>query len=312
MTVTVIVPVYGVEKYIVECAESLFAQTYSEIEYVFCDDCTPDRSIELLREVMERYPERKEHVRIIRNEQNKGLGGTRRHLISHINTEAFIIVDSDDVLPPDAVRKLVDRMKETDTEIVDGTYAIYVDEKAGKVIKPSHDEPSKYLDKILCQNVILPRVWGRLYKTSVLDKVKDLFVEGIDFAEDICATSRLACVTSRSWTDDVVYYYRVDNINSYTRNITKKNILSYFRAMSVVLSFYHQRKGHLPMSLEIGVLNAYRQCGRSRIPVSMADETIGYVPEHFSAQLLYWLFHRKSKFVLKLTDYFYRLIRICI
>ena len=299
------------EKYIVECAESLFAQTYSDIEYVFCDDCTPDRSIELLREVMERYPERKEHVRIIRNEQNKGLGGTRRHLISHINSEAFIIVDSDDVLPPNAVRILVDRMKETDTEIVDGAYAIYVDEKAGKVIKPSHDEPSKYLDKILCQNVILPRVWGRLYKTSVLSKVKDLFIEGIDFAEDICATSRLACVTSRSWTDEVVYYYRTDNINSYTRNITKKNVLSYFRAMSVVLSFYHQRKGHLPMSLEIGVLNAYRQCGRSRIPVSMADETIGYVPEHFSAQLLYWLFHRKSKFVLKLTDYLYRLIRIC-
>ncbi len=311
MTVTVIVPVYGVEKYIAECAESLFAQTYSDIEYVFCDDCTPDRSIELLREVMERYPERKEHVRIIRNEENKGLGGTRRHLISHINSEAFVIVDSDDVLPPDAVSILVNKMNETDTDIVDGAYAIYVDEKVGKVITPSHDEPSKYLDKILCQNIILPRVWGRLYKTSVLDKVKDLFIDGIDFAEDICATSRLACVTSRSWTDEVVYYYRTDNINSYTRNITKRNILSYFRAMSVVLSFYHQRKGHLPMSLEIGVLNAYRQCGRSNIPVSMADETIGYVPEHFSARLLYWLFHSKSGFVLKLTDYLYRLIRIC-
>ena len=124
MTVTVIVPVYGVEKYIVECAESLFAQTYSDIEYVFCDDCTPDRSMELLREVMERYPERKEHVRIIRNEQNKGLGGTRRHLISHINSEVFLIVDSDDILPPDAVKILVNRMKETDTEIVDGAYAI--------------------------------------------------------------------------------------------------------------------------------------------------------------------------------------------
>ena len=311
MTVTIIVPVYGVEKYIAECAESLFAQTYSDIEYVFCDDCTPDRSIELLREVMERYPERKEHVRIIRNEQNKGLGGTRRHLISHINSEAFIIVDSDDVLPPDAVSILVNKMNETDSDIVDGAYAIYVDEKVGKVIIPPHDEPSRYLDKILCQNIILPRVWGRLYKTSVLNKVKDLFIEGIDFAEDICATSRLACVTSRSWTDEVVYYYRTDNINSYTRNITKRNTLSYFRAMSVVLSFYHQRKGHLPMSLEIGVLNAYRQCGRSNIPVSMADETIGYVPEHFSARLLYWLFHSKSGLVLKLTDYLYRFIRIC-
>lgn len=311
MTVTIIVPVYGVEKYIADCAESLFAQTYSDIEYVFCDDCTPDRSIELLREVVERYPERKEYVRIVQNDTNMGIGTTRKRLVSEVHTDTFLFVDSDDVLPLNAVETLVKRMKETDTDIVDGAYAIYVDEKAGKVITPPHDEPSKYLDKILCQNIILPRVWGRLYKTSVLNKVKDLFIDGIDFAEDICATSRLACITSRSWTDDVVYYYRTDNINSYTRNITKRNILSYFRAMSVVLSFYHQRKGHLPMSLEIGVLNAYRQCGRSQIPVSMADETIGYVPEHFSAQLLYWLFHRKSRFVLKLADYLYRLIRIC-
>lgn len=71
MTVTIIVPVYGVERYIRECAESLFAQTYEDIEYVFCDDCTPDRSIDVLHEVMAAYPQRK--VRIIRNKQNKGI-----------------------------------------------------------------------------------------------------------------------------------------------------------------------------------------------------------------------------------------------
>lgn len=309
MTITILVPVYGVEKYIEECAESLFSQKYDDIEYIFCDDCTPDRSIDILCKVVERHPEREGHVRIIHNEQNKGLGGTRLHLISEIKTDYFLIVDSDDVLPLNAVAALASKMKETDTDIVDGAYSVYADEKSAKAILPPHDSPSKYLDKILCQNIILPRVWGRLYKTSVLQQVKDLFIEGIDFAEDICATSRLACVTSRSWTDEVVYYYRTDNINSYTRNITKKNILSYFRAMAVVLSFYHQRKGHLPMSLEIGVLNAYRECGRSNIAISLADETIGYVPEHFTAQLLYKLFHCKSKLVLKIADFLYRLVR---
>lgn len=309
MSVTIIVPVYGVEKYIAECAESLLSQTYPDIEYVFCDDCTPDRSIEVLREVVARHPERSAHVRIIRNEQNKGIGSTRLHLVSEVKTEYFLFVDSDDVLTTTAVETLVHRMNETDTDIVDGGYALYADGKAGAAILPPHDAPTAYLNKILCQNIILPRVWGRLYKTSVLQQVKDLFIEGIDFAEDICATSRLACVTSRSWTDEVIYYYRTDNINSYTCNITKKNILSYFRAMAVVLSFYHQRKGHLPMSLEIGVLNAYRECGRSNIAISLADETIGYVPEHFTAQLLYKLFHCKSKLVLKIADFLYRLVR---
>ena len=87
--VTIGMPVYGVEKYIEGCAESLFSQTYKDIEYVFCDDCSPDKSIDVLQKVMERHPERASHIRIIQNERNKGSGGTRRHLLSEIRTEYF-------------------------------------------------------------------------------------------------------------------------------------------------------------------------------------------------------------------------------
>ena len=48
---SVLVPVYGVEKYIERCARSLFDQTLDDIEYIFVDDCTPDRSIEILNAV---------------------------------------------------------------------------------------------------------------------------------------------------------------------------------------------------------------------------------------------------------------------
>ena len=118
MTVTIIVPVYGVEKYIRECAVSLFSQTYDKIEYVFCDDCTPERSIEILHEVMAEYPERK--VRIIKNDQNNGIGGTRAQLIQEVKSDCFLFVDSDDILPENAVETLVKRMKETGTDIVEG------------------------------------------------------------------------------------------------------------------------------------------------------------------------------------------------
>ena len=49
MKVSILVPVYGVEKYIEKCAVSLFEQSYEDIEYIFVNDCTPDRSIEVLR-----------------------------------------------------------------------------------------------------------------------------------------------------------------------------------------------------------------------------------------------------------------------
>ena len=53
--VTVIVPVYGVEKYIERCAVSLFEQTLDDIEIIFVNDCTPDRSMEILDRIIEKY-----------------------------------------------------------------------------------------------------------------------------------------------------------------------------------------------------------------------------------------------------------------
>ena len=59
MKVSLLIPVYGVEKYIEKCAVSLFEQTYEDIEYIFVDDCTPDNSMNVLSGVIERYPKRK-------------------------------------------------------------------------------------------------------------------------------------------------------------------------------------------------------------------------------------------------------------
>ena len=307
MTVTILVPIYGVEQYIAQCAESLFKQTYADIEYVFCNDSTSDNSIKILYEVLEYFPNRKAHVRIISNEKNKGIGATRAKLLSEVNSEYFFFADSDDVLPINAIKILVNKIQQIDADIVEGAYAEYNNGTVSGSFLPCHDDADGYFNKALCQNVISLRVWGKLYKSGVISKVSPLFFDGIDFAEDVCATSRLAAVTSRSFTDEVVYWYRTDNVSSYTKNIDTKNILSYFRAMKQVLSFYHMR-GHLPLSLEIGLLNCYRECRKSCIPLHEADHILRYFPEHISAKLLYGMF-RSSILPLWSSDFIYRLIR---
>ena len=70
--VSILVPVYGVEKYIEKCAVSLFEQTCNDIEYVFVDDCSPDNSIGILEEVRKRYPERD------KVKQKPGVGGCQK------------------------------------------------------------------------------------------------------------------------------------------------------------------------------------------------------------------------------------------
>ena len=77
--VSVIVPIYNVEHYIERCVISLMEQTLDDIEYVFVNDCTPDKSIDILQDVIERYPNRIKSVKIHKMFTNSGQAAVRRH-----------------------------------------------------------------------------------------------------------------------------------------------------------------------------------------------------------------------------------------
>lgn len=81
--VSVIIPVYGAERYIERCARSLFEQTLDDIEYIFVDDCTPDKSMEVLERVMDDYPDRRTQTRLFKTSRNSG-----QHIARQIGIEA--------------------------------------------------------------------------------------------------------------------------------------------------------------------------------------------------------------------------------
>lgn len=94
--VSVIIPVYGVEKYIGKCARHLFEQTLDDVEYLFIDDCTPDKSIEVLKQVLDDYPQRKGQIIIHRMEKNSGQAKVREWGMKHASGEYLIHCDTDD------------------------------------------------------------------------------------------------------------------------------------------------------------------------------------------------------------------------
>lgn len=106
ITVSICVPVYGVERYIERCARSVFEQTYDNIEYIFVDDCSPDHSIDILKNVIEEYPARKPNVRIVRHEHNRGLAAARNTAIDNAGGDFVLHIDSDDYIPSDYVSLL--------------------------------------------------------------------------------------------------------------------------------------------------------------------------------------------------------------
>lgn len=100
--VSVIIAVYKAEPFIERCARSLFGQTLDDIEYIFVDDCSPDRSIEVMQRVLADYPERKPLVRVIRHEVNQGVSITRQDGVDAATGDYIIHCDPDDWLDLDA------------------------------------------------------------------------------------------------------------------------------------------------------------------------------------------------------------------
>lgn len=116
--VSVLVPIYNVEPYIERCARSLFEQTYDNLEYFFCDDCSTDGSIRILETLMKDYPQRTEQVQIIHQEKNRGSAAARNTLIANSKGIFLFWVDSDDWVETNAVELMVKKQSENDADIV--------------------------------------------------------------------------------------------------------------------------------------------------------------------------------------------------
>lgn len=116
--VSVIIPVYGVERYIERCAISLFEQTLDDIEYLFINDCTTDSSIDILKQVLDKYPNRKALAKIINMPKNSGQAAVRELGIKLASGEYIIHCDSDDWIETDMYKSMYDKAIETYSDIV--------------------------------------------------------------------------------------------------------------------------------------------------------------------------------------------------
>ena len=96
MKVSVIVPIYKVERFIARCVTSLMKQTLQDVEYIFVDDATPDQSLSILQEVLVAYPERKKYVKILHHKDNQGLPAARNTGLEVSEGEYIFHCDSDD------------------------------------------------------------------------------------------------------------------------------------------------------------------------------------------------------------------------
>lgn len=214
--VSVIVPVYGVEKFIERCARSLFEQTLDDIEYLFVDDCSPDRSVEILRSVLEEYPNRVPQVVIHRMEQNSGQAKVREWGMRNATGEYVIHCDSDDWVDVDMYRAMYERATKDGADIVVcDYYRAWPGQLVYRAGATSSNRKSMIEDMFSCK--VAWSLWNKLVKRS-------LYSSGIRYpvgamGEDLLLTVQMMVRSAKVAYLPNPYYYYYQNEASITNTI---------------------------------------------------------------------------------------------
>lgn len=242
MKVSICVPIYGVEKYIERCVRSLFEQTYPDIEYIFVDDSSPDKSVEVLMQVLEEYPQRKEHVHIIRQEKNRGLAAARNTAVDACQTEFLMHVDSDDWIEKSAIEKLLKEQSETDADIVCFDARVVFQNHIECYKNDDYSSPEDFVLKMLSGKVP-HQLWGHLIRRSLYVTNRITAVEGVNQAEDYQVMPRLAYYATKvSTLHEALYHYDRTTEGSYSNNFRIDYALQIDKANQIIEDFFSDKE----------------------------------------------------------------------
>lgn len=255
MKVSILVPVYVVEKYIERCAVSLFEQTYSDIEYIFVDDCSPDRSIEILQEMIKRYPDREAQVRIIRHEQNRGLSGARATAIKAATGDFLMHVDSDDWIERNAVELCVERQKETEADYVYFDIVLHHRKYDKYWLKKEYVSPHEMALAVIRREAPVC-VWGGLIRTAV-QRDHGIYPEvGVNMGEDYQQTPRILYYSKRvAHLAKILYHYDFTNDSSYCNSdFSDSKYRQASRSFQIIYDFCQGKGNDMEEAAEIAML----------------------------------------------------------
>lgn len=215
--VSIIVPVYNMEKYLKQCMDSLVNQTLKDIEVIVINDGSKDKSLDILKKYKKKYPN---IVKII-DQENGGISVARNNGISVATGKYIGFVDSDDYIKLDMFEKLYNEIEKTKSDIVVCDFEEY----------HMKDETFKYIyvtDKIIFDNFyedtsIINTIdyapWNKLYKRELFDDIK--FIKNTKY-EDLNAILKIFLISKKiSTVKESLYLYRI-NEDGETKTVNKK------------------------------------------------------------------------------------------
>jgi CDP-glycerol glycerophosphotransferase len=220
--VSVVLPVYGVEEYLPQCLDSLLGQSFSDVEVVAVDDCSPDGCGAILDEYAARDP----RLRVVHLERNAGLGQARNEGLARATGEYVWFVDSDDWLADGALAAVAERLERTRPDVLVVDFALaYPDGGVERNVRAHlfRDAPETFTlaERTEALDLIMT-AWSRVVRREFLLGLDVGFGRG--YYEDISVTyPELLAARRLSLLDRVCYFYRRGREGAITNTASPKH-----------------------------------------------------------------------------------------
>ena len=228
--ISIIIPVFGVEKYIEKCARSLFEQSLDDIEYIFVNDCTKDGSIDILKKVMKDYPRCCHQVSILHHKTNQGLPTARQTGIEHASGEYILHCDSDDWIETNACELLYAEAKKSNADMV---ISDYYRVNGDSFYKCNACNPNISKEQIVYKmyfQYVPYMVWNKLIRRKLYDNIEEypVYTHGEDFALILQLSYSADIIT---YLPKAFYYYRLASDTAYHVENEENRLRKFYAAV---------------------------------------------------------------------------------
>lgn len=302
MKITVAIACCNLEDRIADCLKSVIFQDYQDLEILVVDDCSTDKSVEMVNKLIKEHPER--DIRLIVNEENQGLCKVRNISIDEARGDAIFFMDGDDTIEPGTFSLFHKRMEETGVEVVRGSFRKTDYAGTALIIKQFPDDTIKgdfafatYIEKHIKGFFWLP-IWNNLYRLDFLRSHNIRCATHYRKHEGSFFTFQVALnAKSVSYIHDVTYNW-LDVPTSITNGIKKdRNFFEDFRAVieSVIdaKGDFESSHNNKPLPDGLRFLSNYIILTQGLLRKGLESETISKIEKkHF----LKWLrrYYRKN------------------
>lgn len=216
--VSVLIPMYNSEKYIKECILSILKQTYKNIEVVVMNDGSVDKSEEIVNELAKMDS----RIKLYKKENEKSVSLTRNSLLKKITGEYFIFVDSDDIVSPVYIERLMKSLKSTDSDIACCGFTVIKNKfTRSKKLKKHYTLTRKNaLNEMVLGKDGHFMVWNKLTKTSLIKDIE--FDRDLNYGEDFVYVFKLLQKEIKvSYISNKLYFYRLRKGSISSKGVTE-------------------------------------------------------------------------------------------